>query len=321
MNDYQIVPTILYDVTTVGEAYVEMRVHDVPLPEARSFERCIAGSAAYIAMYNSMLGGKSVCIASLGADAMGTFVQNELRRYKVNVTGLQFSREFPTSLLFAARSQRMLQTTYYRLADWQLHNTKDHVALAQSSRIVHGSGFSLWKHPSRHSVFEMLRLTKKFKSITVLQPFYEPALWRDRNDALATFKKTLQFADIATPSVDDAEHLFGKSTREDYVKKYHDLGVKTVILTMGKHGCLVSDGVVITQVDAAEARIVDPGGVHDAWHAGLYYAMNEGKDLLSAASFANAVAAYVLQMPGTLVELPSAQAVSEQMLQKSFEDI
>jgi sugar/nucleoside kinase (ribokinase family) len=321
MTDYQIVPTIMYDLATVGEAYVELRAHDVPLPEARSFERCIAGSAAYIAMYHSMLGGKAVCIASVGADAMGTFIQNELRKYKIVTTGLQFSREFPTSVLFAARSTRMLQTTYYRLADWQLHNTKDHVTLAQSSRIVHGSGFSLWKHPARHSVFEILRLTKKFKSITVLQPFYEPALWRDRNEALATIKKTLQFADITTPTIDDAEHLFGKSTREDYIKKFHDLGVKTVILSMGKHGCLVSDGVVTNHVEAAEAQIVDPGGVHDSWHAGLYYAMNNGKGLLSATLFANAVAAYVLQMPGTLIELPSAQTISEQMLRKSFDEL
>ena len=34
---------------------------------------------------------------------------------------------------------RFIQSAWYRLADWQLHNTKDHVTLAQSSRFVHGS--------------------------------------------------------------------------------------------------------------------------------------------------------------------------------------
>ena len=170
-------------------------------------------------------------------------------------------------------------------------------------------------------MFEILRLTKKFNSTTVLQPFYEPALWRDRNDALTTIKKTLQFADIATPTVDDAEHLFGKAAREDYIKKYHDLGVATVILTMGKDGCLVSDGSKIVRVPSVEAKIVDPAGVNDAWHAGLYHAMNEGKELANAAYFANAVAAYALQLPGTLVQLPAAAEIAEQMAKRRFEEI
>lgn len=321
MSDYFIQPTIMYDVTTIGDAYVELRAGEASLPEAKHFERHIAGSAAQIAIYTSMLGGKANCIASVGADALGTFVQNYLRQFKVNVTGLQFSREHPTSLLFAARAGRILQTTYYRLSDWQLHNTKEHVLLAQSSRIVHGTGFCLWKHPARHSVFEILRLTKKFNSTTVLQPFYEPALWRDRNDAMNTIKKTLQFADIATPTVDDAEHLFGKATREDYVKKYQDLGAEIVILTMGKDGSLMSDGANTIRIPSVDAKIVDPSGVNDAWHAGLYHAMVEGKELPNAILFANAVAAYALQQPGTLVPLPSAQEISESMLQKSFSDI
>lgn len=321
MNDFQILPTILYDVATVGDAYVEMRTTESTLPEASNFQRHIAGSAAHVAIYSSMLGMKSACIASVGADAMGTYVQNTLRGHKVEVSGLQFSRDFPTSLLFAARSGRMLQTTYYRLADWQLHNTKEHVLIAQSSRIVHGTGFCLWKHPSRHSVFEILRLTKKFSSTTVLQPYYEPALWRDRNDALTTIKKTLQFADICTPTIDDAEHLFGKASREDYVKKYHDLGVEKVILTMGRDGCLVSDGSKIVRVPAVEAKIIDPSGVNDAWHAGLYYAMNEGKELPNAAYFANAVGAFKLQQPGTLVPLPPAEEIAEKYAKRRVEDI
>lgn len=321
MLEPQILPNIQFDVTTVGDAYIELRAVDTNLPEATSFTRQSAGSAVHIAAFASMLGGQCACIASVGADALGTFIQMELRRHKVSVQGLQFSREFPTSLLFAAYSGRSIQTTYYRLADWQLHNTKEHVTLCQSSRIVHGCGFSLWKHPARHSVFETLRLTKKTTGFTVLQPQYEPALWRDRADALATIKKTLQFADCATPTVDDAENLFGKSLREDYLKKYHDLGVERVILTMGKDGCLLSDQSGVTRIPAVEARMVDPSGAHDAWHAGLYTAMNRGKSLASAAHFANAVGAYVVQTPGTLVALPTAEHIAEQMLHTSFDEL
>lgn len=321
MNDLRVPPPVIYDVTTVGEAYVELRAEDCALPEATAFAKRIAGSAALIAIYYSMLGGKTNCIASVGADAHGTFIQNTLRQYKVNASTMQFSREHQTTLVFTARLGRIIQSAYYRLSEWQLHNTKEHVTLAQGSKIVHGSGFCLWKHPARHSVFEILRLSKKFDSTTVLQPFFEPALWRNRNDALATIKKTLQFADILTPTIDDAENLFGKASREDYLKNYHDMGAKTVIMTMGKQGALVSDGSKVLRVPAVEAEVVDPAGVHDAWHAGLYYGINNGKPLANATYFANAVAAWVLGREGALVDLPAPGEITEKLLGKAFEDV
>jgi fructokinase len=253
---------------------------------------------------------------------MGTFIHNTLRSYKINVNGLQYSRDFQTSVLYSTLSSQLRQMLYYRLADWQLHNTKDHVTLAQSSRIVHACGFSLWKHPARHSIFEVLRLSRKMNITTVLHPYFEPVMWRDHTDAISTIKKTLQFTDIATPALEDAAHLFGRALREDYVKRFLDLGADCVVLTMGKDGCLVSDGRKIIMVPAIETdSVVDQSGSNEAWHAGLYYAMNQGKELAHAAYFANAVAAYVEQHNGSLVPLPPVGELCERMTGRRFEDI
>ncbi len=322
MKDYPISPTILYDLTAVGDAYVDFRAVDTPLPEAVNFQRQVAGVAALTTVYTSLFGDKACIVASVGADAMGTFIQNTLRQYRVNVHGLQFSREFQTTTLFSSLTNGIHQSLYYRLADWQLHNTRDHVTLAQGSRIVFGSGFSLWKHPARHSIFEVLRLSKKLNLTTVLHPQYDPVMWRDHDDAIMTIKKTLQFTDIATPTVEDATHLFGKMLREDYVKKYLDLGAKSVILTQGSEGCLVSDGSKIIKVPAVDVEaVVDPSGAVEAWHAGLFYALNAGKEMAHAAYFANAVAAYVVQKPGSLVHVPPPNDLCERMTGRSFSDL
>ncbi|MDT8325575.1 MAG: carbohydrate kinase family protein, partial [Bacteroidota bacterium] len=121
--------------------------------------------------------------------------------------------------------------------------------------------------------------------------------------------------------IDDADHLFGKASREDHLKNYHEMGAQTVIMTMGKNGALVSDGSKVVRVPAVEAEVVDPAGVHDAWHAGLYYAMNKGKELPNATYFANAVAAYVLRRQGSLIELPPPGEITQQLLEKAFEDV
>lgn len=321
MNEVKTPPPVLFDLTTVGEAYVELHAEDNTLPEAPAFERRIAGSAALTAIYYSMLGGKANCIACVGADALGTYVQNTLRQHKVEAGTMQFSKEHPTSLRFSAKKGRLAQSTYYRLADWQLHNTKEHVAQAQSSRIVFGSGFILIKHPARHSLFEMLRLAKKWDSTTVFQPHFDPTQWTSRSEALLTIKKTLQFADILTPTLDDAEALLGKGTKEDYLKQYHDMGCRTVVMNLGKQGSLLSDGVKVVRVPAVEGDVVDPSGADEAWHAALFYAMNKMKSMPNAVYFANTVASWVLARPGSLVALPTPGEITQEMLGKAFEDV
>ena len=321
MNDFKAPPPILFDLTTVGDAFVELHAEETTLPEAKTFERRISGSAALTAIYYAMLGGKVNCVSCVGAAALGTFVQNTLRSYKVDATTMQFSRDNPTSLLFTSQVGRIVQSSYYRLADWQLHNTKEHVAQAQSSRIVFGCGFILIKHPARHSLFEMLRLAKKWDSLTVFQPYYDIAQWPNRGEAQATIKKTLQFADILTPSLADAEALFGKGTREDFLKQYHDMGAKIVIMSLGKQGSLLSDGVKVVRVPAVEAEVVDPNGVNEAWHAALFYAINKQKSQPNAVYFANTVAAWVLSQQGPLVDLPAAGEITQQLLGKPFEDV
>ncbi len=314
-------PTPTYDCCCVGDAFVELASADHPIPEASEFHRTIGGFAATVALYSAQLGSKTSCIAAVGADPFGTFIQHTFRQAKVQVSGLQFNKEFPTSIMFRGRSGSLDQTLFLRQADWQLHNTKEHTFLAQSCRIVFGSGFGLWKHPARHSVFEILRLAKKVDTITILNPHYGPGFYKDREDGYQTIKKTLQFADIATPRLMDAEDLFGKMSKEDYIKKYLDLGVKKVILWAGREGALVSDGAKIVRVPASIIDVVDRAGTHEAWHAGLMYAMTKGKELANAAYFGNIVAAYVAQRQGALVPIPDAETLAQEMTARSFRDL
>jgi sugar/nucleoside kinase (ribokinase family) len=321
MKDDKTPPPILHDLTSVGDAFVELYTEDNSLPEAAQFERRLAGTAALTAIYHSMLGGSTACIACVGADALGNFVQNSLRKHKVEAGNIQFCRDFPTTLRFSAKVGRMYQTAHYRLADWNLHNTKEHILQAQSSRIVFCNGSVLTKNPARHSIFEILRLSKKWSSTTVFRPVYEPSQWPDRQDAQATIKKTLQFADILTPTIEDAEALFGKAPKEEHLKQYHDMGAKTVVMNLGKQGALLSDGSKVVRVPAVESEVVDMEGVDEAWHAAFFYALNKRKAAPNAVYFANTVAAWVISRPGGLIELPPPGEITKELIGKDFEDI
>ncbi len=88
------------------------------------------------------------------------------------------------------------------------------------------------------------------------------------------------------------------------------LGVPTVIVTLGKAGCLVSTASGWTAVPGHRVRAVDTTGAGDAFvgafSAGL---VRFGGDLVRAARFGNAAAALSVTRPGTAPAMPSRREI------------
>ncbi len=73
-----------------------------------------------------------------------------------------------------------------------------------------------------------------------------------------------------------------------------------VIVTLAERGALVLDaGDERLVPGCAAARVVDPTGAGDAFAAGLAVALAEGRALLDAVRFANAVASFAVEAVGT----------------------
>lgn len=88
------------------------------------------------------------------------------------------------------------------------------------------------------------------------------------------------------------------------------LGVATVIVTLGKRGCLISQPSGVTTVPAHRVVAVDTTGAGDAFVGGFAAGwVRSGGDVVAGATYGNAVAALSVTKPGTAPSMPWARDV------------
>jgi len=82
-------------------------------------------------------------------------------------------------------------------------------------------------------------------------------------------------------------------------------GVKNVVIALGKEGALVVNHKQLSHAPSSKGiKIIDTTGAGDAFNGGLAIALSEGKNLVEATYFANAVASLNITRIGTAPAMP-----------------
>ena len=89
---------------------------------------------------------------------------------------------------------------------------------------------------------------------------------------------------------------FAKAVRDRF-------GVETVIVTQGKHGCLVIEPDRVHDIPGVMVKVADTVGSGDAFTAALIYGRLHGWPVARGAELANRVGALVAQSPGAMPPL------------------
>ncbi|TKV27359.1 ribokinase [Arthrobacter sp. NamB2] len=95
------------------------------------------------------------------------------------------------------------------------------------------------------------------------------------------------------------------SEHEDVIGALLACGVKSVVMTLGGAGALVSDGGPIGQVPAPRVPTVDTTGAGDAFVGALAARLAAGQPLDDAVRFAVRVGSYAVQRPGAQPSYPA----------------
>ncbi len=143
------------------------------------------------------------------------------------------------------------------------------------------------------------RLARRFGAATLLNP----APMGPHFD-----RRILALTDLLVPNETEFEALSGHrpgSSMSATHSAARRLGVPTVIVTLGRKGCLVSTEAGWTALAGHRVRAVDTTGAGDAFVGGLAAGLvRHGGDLLKAAQFGNATAALSVTRPGTAPSMP-----------------
>lgn len=295
------------DVLSIGEILVDMISDSYDnLHENNQFHVLFGGSPANICMNVNKLGAKAKLCASVGNDRFGDFLVSHLEKQNVETDLIQRTN-LPTSMVVVNKSTGTPIPSFYRGADYAFHFTNQLKQAIDDSFILHISSWPISKKTSRKVIKQAIDYAKEQGVLIGFDPNYHPGLWEESEDGPEIIKELIGKVDILKPSEDDANRLFGKDTPENQIEKFHKLGCKFVIMTLGKDGAIVSYEGEKTYHETKATKVVDTTGAGDAFWSGFYTGITQGETIEQAIEIGFLTSAYKLKFVGAVVDLPHYQ--------------
>lgn len=306
------------DLVAVGEALLDF-ISEEPaerLEQADRFRRHLGGSVTNLAANLVRLDGKAAVVARTGKDAFGRYIRNELDRLGVITDYLVADPQAHTSVVFITRSTGTANFISCRGADARLAPADVPEEVIARARVVHASTFALSREPSRSAVLKTLRLARERGRLVSLDPNYHPVLWGDDVPVEEVLTEAYRFTDVAKPSWDDCQRLFGPGLEaQAYIDRFHRWGVELVVLTQGPRGILISHEGELIDLASRDIVVSDATGAGDAFWAGFLVAMLDGRSLYEAALVGREMAELKLTTVGQLAGSIDKEAVYRRIAQ------
>jgi 2-dehydro-3-deoxygluconokinase len=299
------------DVVTIGETMALFTPNEEGmLRHAHSFSLKFGGAESNVAIGLSRLGHRSRWLSRLGEDEFGDAMLSFIRGEGVDVSYVTRDPNAPTGVFFK-EFRRLKDTRVYYYRKDSAASRMDAGWLSEESisdaEYLHLTGITPGLSPSCREMFEKaIRIAKGNGTKIVFDPNLRLKIWRDEAEARQFLKKYASESDIVLPGISEAEFLFGTFSPEEYVEKFHDLGIETVIMKLGKEGSLISSSGLMKKIPGFTVeRVIDPVGAGDAFAAGVLSGLLDGKTLEEAALQGNAMGAMVTMVNGDAEGLPT----------------
>ena len=289
------------DVLAIGELLIDMI--SIEHEGIYTYQQFFGGASANIAMNVKRLGINPLIASAVGADRLGDFLVKHLEQNGID-TKLVQRVESSTSLVLLNKSNGTPTPIFYRGADYHLSYTEELEREVLASKIVHFSCWPISRLPARRTIERVIQTARDNNVLVCFDPNYHKMIWQEGENGAEYVKRIIGQTDMIKPSEDDAERLFGPDTPRNQIKNFLALGAKLIILTLGKEGLIVSNGVETLEVKTLATEIADTTGAGDAFWSGLYTAIINGYPIKKAVEFGSAASAYKLRHVGAVTDLP-----------------
>lgn len=168
---------------------------------------------------------------------------------------------------------------------------------------VYLSGISLaiLAEEPRDRLFALLEGYRQQGGKIVFDGNYRPNLWPSADIAQQTYIRMYKMTQIALPTLEDEELLFGFNTAEQVMQAVRDLGVSEVVVKMGGDGCLALYEDELSFIEAEVVEPVDTTAAGDSFNAGYLAARLTGSTGAVACNAGHKLAAQVIQHRGAII--------------------
>jgi 2-dehydro-3-deoxygluconokinase len=296
-------------VASIGECMIELRHRG-----ERDLELAFGGDTLNFAVYLARLTrGSDVAVDYVTALGDDPYSDAMLATWQGEGIGCELVTRLPGRLpgLYTIRTDAQGERTftYWRSAS----AARDVLQGAPGARIVarlagndllylSGITLSILDPAQRETLVALADQIRAQGGRVAFDSNFRPAGWPDRAAARMAFDRMLGRVDIALPTLDDDQALFGVEDAADCARRLHGLGVAEVAVKLGGLGCWLSSGGQSAAVPAEPVtRVVDSTAAGDSFNAGYLAARLAGAAPDAAAAQAHRIAARVISHPGAVI--------------------
>jgi 2-dehydro-3-deoxygluconokinase len=159
-----------------------------------------------------------------------------------------------------------------------------------------------------YNLKSLLQELRQRQCTIVFDPNYREALWDSREQAQRFYREVLPKCDIALPSLEDEEALWGTTTETRCQEMYAEFNLQELVIKGRELTTHVYSGDQHRVKQASAMQAVDTTGAGDAYNAGYLSARLTGRSIEDAIDSAQELAAKVIQQPGAI--LPNTNKTS-----------
>ena len=230
------------------------------------------------------LGGEVNFISKIGKDAYGELALSTLKKNNINTDNIIQDENLQTGvagiLVDQNSGENAINVIVGAPSSLKISEINKQINLIKNSKI-----FLTQLEVPKDVTLHCLKTAKENGCLTILNPA----------PASEITKEFFSNIDFFTPNETEAEFYTGiKITNEQEAKqaaeKLIHLGIKKIIITLGKKGLFYSDGKEEIYLKANQVKAIDTTGAGDAFNGGLAFGLLKGKSIKECLELANRVA-------------------------------
>jgi len=291
-------------VACIGECMVEFAQADGGL-----FRRGFGGDTLNTALYLSRLGIDTSYVTALGDDPLSQamlaawhaegIATDDVLRLQGRVPGLYMIER-------DAKGERSFLYWRDRAPARELLDRADDAALERLAGFdwlyFSGISLSLYGDTGRAKLRELLAAARKRGGRVGFDGNYRPRGWPDAESAQRAFSDILPLVDMALPTLEDEQMLFGDTDVDACLGRLKAAGVGEVVIKRGAQGCLIAaDGETFDVPSPRTLQPVDTTAAGDSFNAGYLAARIKGAAPRAAGAAGHRLAGAVIMAPGAVI--------------------
>ena len=309
------------DIITLGELLIDMTQSGADENGCAKFTAYPGGAPANVAVAAARLGADCGFIGKVGDDAFGRGLRDTLVGEGVDVSGLFFSKEHPTTMaIVSVDGSGEREFSFYRDpgADTQLTAEEAVGALKDDlPEILHIGSLSMTTSPSREACEAAVKYAKDNGAFISYDPNYRESLWESEESAIEMIKKLLPYADILKISEEEMLMLTGTDDPVEGSSVLAGYGASIVLVTLGADGVLVRMEEKTEHVPGIAVDVADTNGAGDTFLGAMLMQLAAERtgagdgwaDLVEMVRYANKAAAITCSRHGAIPAMPRADEI------------